>query len=114
MPDVHTLTAHVILEPLSRGVPVVSTRVGDALGYYERALWPFCVEPGDRDAAAQAILVLAASYQRYRRRFAANAGELVRRHGEGAERLAELLRPHSSVNGNGTTKAITRPELPVA
>jgi glycosyltransferase involved in cell wall biosynthesis len=107
-------TQMAILEPLSRGVPVVSTRVGDALGYYERALWPFCVEPGDRDAAAQAILVLAASYQRYRRRFAANAGELVRRHGEGAERLAELLRPHGSVNGNGTTKAITRPELPVA
>ena len=107
-------TQMAILEPLSRGVPVVSTRVGDALGYYERALWPFCVEPGDPDAAAQAILVLAASYERYRRRFAANAGELVRRHGEGAEQLAELLRPHGPMDGNGTTKAITRPELPVA
>jgi glycosyltransferase involved in cell wall biosynthesis len=107
-------TQMAILEPLSRGVPVVSTRVGDALGYYERGLWPFCVEPGDPDAAAQAILVLAASYERYRRRFALNADELVRRHGEGAERLAELLRPHELANGNGTTKATPRPELPVA
>jgi glycosyltransferase involved in cell wall biosynthesis len=107
-------TQMAILEPLSRGVPVVSTRVGDALGYYERGLWPFCVEPRDPDAAAQAILVLAASYERYRRRFALNADELLRRHGEGAERLAELLRPHEPANGNGTTKATPRPELPVA
>jgi glycosyltransferase involved in cell wall biosynthesis len=107
-------TQMAILEPLSRGVPVVSTRVGDALGYYERGLWPFCVEPGDPNAAAKAILGLAASYERYRKRFAANAGELVRRHGEGAERLTELLRPHGLVNGNGTTKRTTRPELPVA
>lgn len=107
-------TQIAILEPLSRGVPVVSTRVGDALGYYARGLWPFCVEPGDPEAAARAILVLAASYERYRGRFAANAHELLRRHGEGAQRLAELLQPQGAASGNGVPKATTRAELPVA
>jgi glycosyltransferase involved in cell wall biosynthesis len=107
-------TQIAILEPLSRGVPVVSTRVGDALGYYARGLWPFCAEPGDPEAAAQAILVLAASYERYRGRFAANAHELLRRHGEGAQRLAELLQPQDVASGNGIPKATTRAELPVA
>ena len=58
--------------------------------------------------------MLAGSYERYRRRFALNADELLRRHGEGASRLAELLRPHGLANGNGSTKATPRPELPVA
>ncbi|HUH22184.1 MAG TPA: glycosyltransferase family 4 protein, partial [Gaiellaceae bacterium] len=55
-------TQMAVLEPLARGVPVVSTRVGDALGYYARGLWPFCVEPGDPEAAAEAVLTLATSY----------------------------------------------------
>jgi glycosyltransferase involved in cell wall biosynthesis len=107
-------TQIAILEPLSRGVPVVSTRVGDALGYYARGLWPFCVEPGDPEAAAQAILALAGSYKRYRGRFDANAHELLRRHREGAQRLAELLQPQGVAAGNGISKATTRAELPVA
>jgi glycosyltransferase involved in cell wall biosynthesis len=102
-----------ILEPLARGVPVVSTRVGDALGYYARGLWPFCVEPGDPEAAAEALLALAASYDRYRKRFAANAHELLRRHREGARRLAELLGPESVASHNGTRTTSSRAELPV-
>ena len=85
-------TQMAVLEPLARGVPVVSTRVGDAPGYYERGLRAFCVEPQDSEAAVEAILALADSYDRYRERFAANAHELVRRHRDGARRLAASAR----------------------
>ena len=105
-------TQMAVLEPLARGVPVVSTRVGDALGYYARGLWPFCVEPGDSEAAAEAVLTLAASYDRSRKRFAANAHELLRRHREGARRLAELLEPETPATRNGVP-ASSRAELPV-
>lgn len=106
-------TQIAILEPLARGVPVVSTRVGDALGYYTRGLWPFCVQPDDPDAAAAAILALAASYERHRDRFAANARELVRRHGDAARRLAELLEPQPLATRNGVPAGPSRAELPV-
>ena len=105
-------TQMAVLEPLARGVPVVSTRVGDALGYYARGLRPFCVEPGDPEAAAEALLTLAASYDRYRKRFADNAHELLRRHREGARRLAELLEPETPATRNGLP-ASSRAELPV-
>lgn len=105
-------TQIAILEPLARGVPVVSTRVGDALGYYARGLQRFCVEPGDPEAAAEAIVALAQSYDRSRSRFEANAQELVRRHREGAQRLAELLQPHGE-RTNGARRTGTRAELPV-
>jgi glycosyltransferase involved in cell wall biosynthesis len=105
-------TQMAVLEPLARGVPVVSTRVGDALGYYARGLWRFCVEPGDPEAAAEAVLTLADSYERYRKHFAANAHELLRRHREGARRLAELLEPESPATRNGVP-ASSRAELPV-
>jgi glycosyltransferase involved in cell wall biosynthesis len=106
-------TQIAILEPLARGVPVVSTRVGDASGYYARGLRSLCVEPGDPDAAAEAILALAASYDVYRRRFAANAQELLRRHREGARRLAALLEPAAAAAGNGAPTRSDRAELPV-
>jgi glycosyltransferase involved in cell wall biosynthesis len=106
-------TQIAILEPLARGVPVVSTRVGDALGYYARGLWSFCVEPGDPKAAAEAILALAASYDRYRERFAVNAHELTRRHGDAARRLAELLAHQPSTTRNGVPAGPSRAELPV-
>jgi glycosyltransferase involved in cell wall biosynthesis len=105
-------TQMAVLEPLARGVPVVSTRVGDALGYYARGLWPFCVEAGNPEAAAEAVLTLAASYDRNRKRFAANAHELLRRHREGARRLAELLAPESPATRNGLPTT-GRAELPV-
>ena len=89
-------TQMAVLEPLARGVPVVSTRVGDAAGYYERGLRAFCVEPGDAGAAVETILELADSYDRYRKRFAANAHELVRRHRDGGRRLAAVLESQSS------------------
>jgi glycosyltransferase involved in cell wall biosynthesis len=105
-------TQMAVLEPLARGVPVVSTRVGDALGYYARGLWPFCVEPGDPESAAEAVLTLAASYDRYRKRFAANAHELLRQHREGARRLAELLEIETPATRNGVPES-SRAELPV-
>jgi glycosyltransferase involved in cell wall biosynthesis len=85
-------TQVAILEPLARGVPVVSTHVGDAPAHYvSPSLSPFCVEPHDTDAAAAAILELASSYPRYRDEFADNGGQLRARHGKGPEQLARLL-----------------------
>lgn len=106
-------TQIAVLEPLARGVPVVSTRVGDAGGYYARGLHSFCVEPGDPAAAAEAILALASSYDRYRARFAANARELLRRHRDGARRLAAVLESPTSTARDGASRERGRAELPV-
>ena len=103
-------TQIAVLEPLARGVPVVSTRVGDAAGYYAPGLRSFCVAPESSEAAAEAILTLASSYDRYRARFAANALELVRRHHDGAGRLAEVLESPTSTARDGDRG---REELPV-
>ena len=85
-------TQIAILEPLARGIPVVSTRVGDAPAHYvRRSLRSFCVDPADADAAAAAILSLASSYTGYREEFAANAAHLRTRHARGPERLSALL-----------------------
>jgi glycosyltransferase involved in cell wall biosynthesis len=83
-----------ILEPLSRGIPVVSTRVGDAPRHYVvPGLRMFCVEPGDIDAAAATILVLTAAYDRHRDEFAANGRLLKARHRRGRAYLAALVEP---------------------
>ena len=85
-------TQVAILEPLARGIPVVSTCVGDAPVHYARSSLPtFCVQPSDPRAAADAILRLAASYGHYREEFAANAHALHARHARGPERLSVLL-----------------------
>jgi glycosyltransferase involved in cell wall biosynthesis len=85
-------TQVAILEPLARGIPVVSTRVGDALLHYARVcLRPCCVEPSAPDAAAAAILRVASSYSLYREEFAANARILRARHARGPERLSAVL-----------------------
>jgi glycosyltransferase involved in cell wall biosynthesis len=85
-------TQIAILEPLARGVPVVSTRVGDAPDYYvDPSLQEFCVDSADFDASVEAILTLASSYERYRDRFAANARQLRPRHSPAGERLGSLI-----------------------
>jgi glycosyltransferase involved in cell wall biosynthesis len=85
-------TQIAMLEPLARGIPVVSTRVGDAPAHYaDSALRLFCVDPADAQRAAFAILRLVMSYARYRDLFAANAQVLRTRHGGGAQRLSMLL-----------------------
>jgi glycosyltransferase involved in cell wall biosynthesis len=99
-------TQIAILEPLARGIPVVSTQVGDAPGYYAApSLREFCVDPADPDAAAAAILALASSYDRYREQFAANAGQLRRRHRLARERLSSLM--EAATFGNGAAPATT-------
>jgi glycosyltransferase involved in cell wall biosynthesis len=81
-----------LLEPLSRGIPAVSTQVGDAREYYaDPALARFCVAARDSAAIAASIIELTASYGHYRSAFAANAGVLRTRHGRGIERLATLI-----------------------
>jgi len=85
-------TQIAILEPLARGIPVVSTRVGDAPAHYvSSSLEKFCVDPGDPAAAASAILTLASRYARNRKEFAANARRLRARHRGGSERLSLLI-----------------------
>ena len=85
-------TQMAVLEPLARGIPVVSTRVGDAPDYYAaQQLQAFCVAPNEPSAAAAAILELASSYERYVKRFAANADRLGKIHRAGRERLGLLV-----------------------
>jgi glycosyltransferase involved in cell wall biosynthesis len=85
-------TQIAILEPLARGIPVVSTRVGDAPAHYvSPSLRSFCVDAADPCATAAAILELASSYARRREEFASNGHELRARHATGPERLSSLL-----------------------
>lgn len=81
-----------VLEALSRGIPTVSTRVGDAPSYYlSSSLRHLCVGPRDAEAVADALLDLASSYDRYRREFAANAEVLRSRHADAGDALVRLL-----------------------
>jgi glycosyltransferase involved in cell wall biosynthesis len=82
-----------VLEALSRGIPTVSTRVGDAPAYYvSSALRDLCVPARDQVAVAVALAEIAASYDRYRREFAANAEILRARHTDIGDDLVRLLR----------------------
>jgi glycosyltransferase involved in cell wall biosynthesis len=90
-----------LLESLSRGIPTVSTRVGDAPSYYGAlSLRDFCVAPGDPAAVAAALGELASAYDRYRREFLVNAEKLRARHGKIGEDLVRLLRAEIA-NGGG-------------
>jgi glycosyltransferase involved in cell wall biosynthesis len=81
-----------VLEALSRGIPTVSTRIGDAPSYYlSSSIRHLCVAPRDPDAAADALYDLASSYDRYRPEFAANASLLRARHADAGEALIRLL-----------------------
>ena len=85
-------TQIAILEPLARGIPVVSTRVGDAPAHYvDGSLRSFCVDGADHNALAEAVLALASSYASRREEFAANADLLRARHARGQERLTALV-----------------------
>ena len=81
-----------VLEALSRGIPVVSTRVGDASCYYLGGpLSRFCVAPGDPDVLAEAILELCSSYPSYRDAFCENAQQLTAQHAEAPSVLGHLI-----------------------
>jgi glycosyltransferase involved in cell wall biosynthesis len=81
-----------LLEPLARGIPCVSTRVGDALSYYERpAIRHLCVPPADAAALADAILDVAGSYGRVRKEFSKNAAVLKARHSSSGDVLEQLV-----------------------
>jgi glycosyltransferase involved in cell wall biosynthesis len=80
-----------VLEALARGVPVISTRVGDAPHYYAPPLERWCVEPGDPVATARALGALAASYDDNREAFAANGRRLQAIHRDAPRVLMELI-----------------------
>ena len=81
-----------VLEALSRGIPVVSTRVGDAARYYlSDTLSRFCVAAGDPDAIAHAILELCSSYPSLRDDFGRNGRQLTAQHAEAPSVLGRLI-----------------------
>ena len=81
-----------VLEALSRGIPVVSTRVGDAHLYYATdRLGRFCVAVADPDAVARAILELCSDYAGYRGDFARNGQLLAAEHARAPSLLARLV-----------------------
>jgi glycosyltransferase involved in cell wall biosynthesis len=81
-----------VLEALSRGIPTISTRVGDAPSYYvANTLEHLCVQPANPPATADALLDLASSYDAYRREFAANAAALRERHNRAGDVLMRLV-----------------------
>jgi glycosyltransferase involved in cell wall biosynthesis len=80
-----------VLEALSRGIPTVSTQVGDAPTYYASSLEHLCVRPEEPQATADALLDVASSYDAYRGEFDANGAALRQRHGEAGDLLARLV-----------------------
>jgi glycosyltransferase involved in cell wall biosynthesis len=81
-----------VLEALSRGIPVVSTRVGDAPRYYLTGpLSRFCVSVGDPEAIANAILELCSAYQSHREDFGRNGQLLTAQHAQAPAVLARLV-----------------------
>jgi glycosyltransferase involved in cell wall biosynthesis len=90
-----------VLEALCRGIPTVSTRVGEAPTYYAAdAIDHLCVAPRDPGATAAALLDLACSYDMYRREFAANGTALRDRHEGAGEALLRLLDEALSQSGS--------------
>lgn len=82
-----------LLEPLARGVPCVSTAVGDAALYYDSALAHYNVPAGQPERTAAALHSLVGSYETSRVLFASNSDRLRAEHGDGhPERaLADLV-----------------------
>ena len=81
-----------VLEALARGVPVVSTRVGDAPSYFEPPeLAGCCVEPGDAAALAGALRAVACDYDALRAAFALNGARLRAVHRDASNVLIALI-----------------------
>jgi glycosyltransferase involved in cell wall biosynthesis len=90
--SVHDNVQVTVLEALSRGIPTVSTRVGDAPSYYvAHSIQHLCVMPRDAAAVSTALLDLASSYDSYWSEFSANAAILRERHSHAGEALVDLL-----------------------
>jgi glycosyltransferase involved in cell wall biosynthesis len=97
-----------VLEALSRGIPTVSTRVGDALSYYAvPSIEHLCVAPREPAATAAALMDLAASYETYWNEFSANAAILRERHAQAGEALVELL--SQALTGSRSRKLASPP-----
>ena len=81
-----------VLEALSRGIPTVSTRVGDAPSYYAApSIGHLCVAPRKPAGTAAALIDLAASYETYWNAFSANAAILRERHAQAGDAYVDLL-----------------------
>jgi glycosyltransferase involved in cell wall biosynthesis/peptidoglycan/xylan/chitin deacetylase (PgdA/CDA1 family) len=84
-------TCLAALEPLSRGVPIVATDVGDIRQHLGPELEEFAVEPNNAQALADAIVYLSSSYASASKRFAANGDRLREHHSDGPETLVALV-----------------------
>jgi glycosyltransferase involved in cell wall biosynthesis len=90
--SVHDNVQVTVLEALSRGIPTVSTRVGDAPSYYlAHSLQHLCVAPGDPEATASALFELASSYDTFWNEFSVNAVALRERHAQAGQALLDLV-----------------------
>jgi glycosyltransferase involved in cell wall biosynthesis len=97
-----------VLEALSRGIPTVSTRVGDAPSYYAApSIGHLCVAPREPAGTAAALIDLAASYETYWNAFSANAAILRERHAQAGEALVELL--SQALTGSRSRKLASPP-----
>jgi glycosyltransferase involved in cell wall biosynthesis len=84
-------TCLAALEPLSRGVPVVATGVGDIGQHLGEELARFATPPDDPEALGAAMVELCQNYKVYAAAFVANAERLRHHHREGPETLSALV-----------------------
>jgi glycosyltransferase involved in cell wall biosynthesis len=97
-----------VLEALSRGIPTVSTRVGDAPSYYAApSIGHLCVAPREPAGTAAALIDLAASYETYWNAFSANAAILRERHARVGDAFVDLL--SQAVTGSRSRKLASPP-----
>jgi glycosyltransferase involved in cell wall biosynthesis len=98
--SVHDNVQVALLEAVSRGIPTVSTRVGDAPSYYvDPSLERFCVAADPRQLAA-ALAELERSHEVHRVAFRDNAVRVRARHARASTELVALV--ESAARGGPT------------
>jgi glycosyltransferase involved in cell wall biosynthesis len=83
-------TSLAALEPLSRGIPVVGTDVGDIGQHLGEDLALFATPPDNPEVLAEAIVCLCEEYDQYAPLFVENAARLKHHHGGGPDVLSAL------------------------
>ncbi len=85
-------TCLAMLEPLARGIPVVTTAVGDIGRHLGDDLMRFTAPPGDPTALGNAIIRLCEGYDEAIPVFAANRDRLIEHHQRGPDTLSSLIK----------------------
>ena len=85
-------TCLAMLEPLARGIPVVTTAVGDIGRHLGDDLMRFTAPPGDPEALGNAIIRLCDGYDEAVPVFAGNRDRLIEHHRRGPDTLSGLIK----------------------